>query len=64
MQSFAQELEINGRRVDGSDQVNSILALGASSILGRRTLLSVSAGIGLTEESPDYSVFVSLPMRF
>jgi len=64
VQSFAQEFEINGNRVDGSDQVNSILALGASSILGRRTLLSVSAGIGLTEESPDYTVFVSLPMRF
>lgn len=63
-QRYSQELAINGRRVAGSDQVSSFLALGASSILGRRTLLSVSLGIGLTEDSPDYSLSVSLPLRF
>lgn len=64
VQSFSGEVEINGRRIAGSDQVSSVLALGASSILGRRTLLSVSLGIGLTEDAPDYSVNLSLPMRF
>jgi hypothetical protein len=64
VQTFSQELEINGNRIAGSDQVSSVLALGASSILGRRTLFSVSLGIGLTEDAPDYSVNLSIPMRF
>ena len=64
VQSFSRELEINGERVAGSNQVDSILALGASSIIGRRTMLSVTAGIGLTKDAPDYTLSVSLPMRF
>ncbi|ADC61693.1 transporter [Allochromatium vinosum] len=64
VQSFKKELEINGDRIAGSDQVSSVLALGASSILGRRTLFSVSLGVGLTEDAPDYSLNLSLPMRF
>ncbi|MCK7580416.1 MAG: transporter [Chromatiales bacterium] len=64
VQSFKKELEINGNRIAGSDQVSSVLALGASSTFGRRTLFSVSLGVGLTEDAPDYSVNLSVPMRF
>jgi hypothetical protein len=63
-QSFANETEARGREVSGSDQVRSSLILGASSTLLPRMLLDVSAGIGLTEDAPDYSIAVALPIRF
>lgn len=32
-------------------------------ILGRGVLLQIHAGVGLTEDAPDYRIGVSLPMR-
>jgi hypothetical protein len=63
-QSFVDEAEFQGNRIRGSDFVSATLNLGASTILGARTLLDVGAGIGLTDESPDFTVQVSLPIRF
>ena len=63
-QSFIDEFEFQGQSINGSDQVQSILSLGAGVILGRNTLLSGNVGVGLTDDSPDYSVSVSLPIRF
>jgi hypothetical protein len=40
------------------------LTIGASSILGRGVFLDAALGIGLTDEAADYSVIVSLPIRF
>jgi hypothetical protein len=63
-QSFAGEVEVDGEEVDGSDQVSTSLIIGASSVLAPRVLLDITAGVGLTEDAPDYSVTVSLPIRF
>ena len=63
-QTFEQELKIGGTELEGSDARSSLLLFGASSVLGRRTLLSFNAGIGLTTDSPDYTLSFSLPMRF
>jgi hypothetical protein len=63
-QRYVNEYEVDGESVDGSDAVMATLSLGASSILGRGVLLDVEAGVGLTDDSPDYSVTVSLPVRF
>lgn len=63
-QNFANEFKLNGRSIPGSDQVSSLLVVGASSVLGRGVLLSVNAGVGLTDDAPDYFVGVSLPIRF
>jgi Putative MetA-pathway of phenol degradation len=63
-QSFVDEAEFQGNRLRGSDFVSATLNLGASTILGVRTLLDVGAEIGLTDESPDFTVQVSLPIRF
>jgi hypothetical protein len=63
-QTFSRELKVGGRLFPGSDQVSGILAVGASSVLGRGLLLSVNAGVGLTDDAPDYFVGVSLPIRF
>jgi hypothetical protein len=50
--------------VPGSDRHAAALAFGASSILGRGTLLSLSVLVGLTRDAPDYAVHLSLPIRF
>jgi hypothetical protein len=63
-QSFIDEFKVDGQSVDGSDQVQSVLTFGASAILGRNVLLDGAVGVGLTDDSPDYSVSISLPIRF
>jgi hypothetical protein len=63
-QTFAGTTELAGQTLSGSDQVSTSLVLGASSVLTPRILLDVTAGIGLTEDAPGYSISVSLPIRF
>jgi Putative MetA-pathway of phenol degradation len=63
-QSFIDQFKVGGQSINGSNRVESILSLGASSILGRNVLLDGSVGIGLTDDSPDYTVSISLPIRF
>ncbi len=63
-QTFINEIKLDGRTIKGSDQVVSSLVIGAASIFDRDFLFSVSGGIGLTEDSPDYFVNISTPMRF
>lgn len=63
-QSFTDDVRARGQVIDGTDETQATLAFGVSTVLSRNVLLSVSAGAGLTEESPDYFVGVSLPVRF
>jgi hypothetical protein len=63
-QNFVQDSKLNGKKQKGSDQVASVLNLGFSSILARNVLLQMVAGVGLTDDAPDYSVKLSLPIRF
>jgi hypothetical protein len=63
-QEFVQDSKLNGKKQKGSDQVASVLNLGFSSILTRNVLLQMVVGVGLTDDAPDYSVELSLPIRF
>lgn len=63
-QSFIDNAEIDGRVLNGTDQNQSVVVFGVSSILGRGVLLDVATGIGLTDDAPDYFIEVSLPIRF
>lgn len=63
-QSWARETEINGEEVKGSSSNSSQFLIGFSSSVSRRALLAFSAGIGLTDDAPDYSFNVSMPIRF
>jgi hypothetical protein len=63
-QSFGDEVEVAGQRIRGSDSVQSVLTFGASAILTRNVLVNGAVGVGLTDDSPDYSVSLSLPIRF
>ena len=63
-QSFGQAPILNGVTLTGANSVQSILVLGASSILGQGVLVNLQAGVGLTRDSPKYSVILSFPIRF
>jgi hypothetical protein len=63
-QTFVDDVRINNRVVEGSDQTQATIAAGVSTILTRNTLLALTAGAGLTDDSPDYFVLLSLPVRF
>ena len=61
--SYRDDLEVDGTKLDGTDENQATLSFGVSSILARGTLLNVTAGAGLTDDSPDYTVLLSLPIR-
>jgi hypothetical protein len=63
-QAFIQETKVNNVEVPGSDRVASVFTAGASSTIGRNLFFSVLGGVGLTEESPDYFLNVTIPLRF
>jgi hypothetical protein len=63
-QSFTNDIKVNGTTLNGTDQVNASVFIGASAIVAPRTLLDIQAGIGLTDDAPDYSVTISVPIRF
>ncbi len=63
-QVFGQESKINGQTSRGSSINSSQFLVGVSSSISRLALLSFSAGIGLTEDAPDYTFSFSLPIRF
>jgi hypothetical protein len=63
-QTFVEEVEIEGNRIRGSDQVMASLTLGAAAVLGRGLLVDLSADVGLTDDAPDYAISIGLPIRF
>jgi hypothetical protein len=62
--TFVDDVKVDGTTINDSNQVQGVLIVGASSILGRGVLLDVSGGIGLTNDAPDYFISLSLPIRF
>ena len=62
--AYQDETELSGREVAGSDRTIGTFVVGASTLLGPGTLLSLSAGIGLTDDADDFSITLSLPVRF
>jgi Putative MetA-pathway of phenol degradation len=63
-QTFADDTKVDGDTINGSDQVVGTFSIGAATILGRNTLLSITGEIGLTDAAPDYAIGASLPIRF
>ena len=63
-QQFTGKTQVSKTSLSGTDKVESILRVGATTVLGRNTLLDFSVGIGLTGDSPDYQVMLALPVRF
>lgn len=63
-QVFVDDLRVDGKEVPGTDATIGALEIGASTILGPGTLLDVAASVGVTDDAPDFTVRVALPIRF
>jgi hypothetical protein len=63
-QSYAGKFAFNGVGQRGTETLSSTFNVSASTILGPRLFFRVTAGIGLTEDAPDYRLVFSLPLRF
>lgn len=63
-QSFVNDFELNGKGLRGTDRTISVMNFGASTILGKGMFLDFTAGVGLTQDAPDYTVGTSLATRF
>lgn len=63
-QSFIGNTRAFNNSIPGSNTNISVFTFGASSIIGARLFFSTVAGIGLTKQSPDYFINVSIPLRF
>lgn len=62
--SRSGETSVNGAAVAGSNAVVGLFNTGFSFVLSPKALLGVEAGFGLTHNSPDFRLGVSLPIRF
>ena len=62
--AYQKETTLSGSIQEGSDRKIGSLIIGGSTIIGRRTLLNLSLGVGLTEDADDVSLSMSLPTRF
>jgi hypothetical protein len=58
------ETELSGTKIDGSGRTIGTFAVGGSTLLAPGTLLNLSLGIGLTDDADDFSISLSLPIRF
>jgi hypothetical protein len=58
---FTEKTEVNGLEIDGSDLVTASLGLGVTYGLSSRTSLDISVELGLSDDSPDFSIRVSTP---
>ncbi len=63
-QVFAQKTRVEGLKLPGSAQLSSMLTLGSTTSLGKRALVSVSLGVGLSRDAPNYTLGVAVPIRF
>jgi hypothetical protein len=63
-QDFVGKTDLHGRSVGGSEQTIGLLSLDAASLIGKGILVDVGVDIGLTQDAPDYTARVSLPIRF
>lgn len=62
--TFEDELEVNGLSLEGSETTLGQIQLGVGVLLSRNTFLNIFGSFGVTDDSPDAVLGVSLPVRF
>jgi hypothetical protein len=62
--AYRDESTLSGREIAGSDQAVGTFLVGGSTLLAPGMLLNLSTGIGLTDDADDFSITLSLPIRF
>ncbi len=63
-QSFVGNVKTRGSDIRGTDQTLGTMNFGISSIVGSAQFVNLTAGIGLTNAAPDYSVALAYTWRF
>ncbi len=61
---YQAETEFAGNRIEGSDRTLGSLVIGGSTLLAPGTLMNLTASFGLTDDADDFSLSVSIPLRF
>ena len=61
---FQSETRQSGVEVDASNRTAASFVTGGSTLLARGMLLNLSISIGLTDDADDFSIALSLPIRF
>lgn len=62
--AYQNETELAGSKIDGSERTIGSFVVGGSTLLAPGTLLNLSLGIGLTDDADDFSISLSLPIRY
>lgn len=62
--SFEDEFELNGTTIKGSGTTVGQVELGVGIVLTKDIFLTFNGAFGVTDDSPDVSLGVSLPIRF
>ncbi len=62
--AFEDELEVNGTEVSGSGATLGVVDLSTGIVLSRNVFLIFSSAFGITDDSPDLTLGMSLPIRF
>jgi hypothetical protein len=62
--SRAGRTKINGNAIPGSDPALATLQFGLATLVSRQSLLDIQLNVGLTPDSPNFALIVSLPIRF
>lgn len=62
--AYQDETEVAGNKIGGTDRTIGSFVVGGSTLIAPGTLLNLSAGIGLTDDADDFSIALSLPIRF
>lgn len=60
---FIDDTKFSNNQIDGNDITAISLGLGASVVISRDVLFSLTTGIGLSEYAPDYSVVLSASIQ-
>jgi hypothetical protein len=62
--AFEDEVAVNGTDVRGSSQTLGQVELTAGILLSRNVFLNLTGAFGITDDSPDVTLSMSLPVRF
>lgn len=62
-QKFYSRAKVEGEKLAETDVNTAMLLIGTSYALGSKTAVSLTLGIGLTEDSPDLQISLRMPIR-
>jgi hypothetical protein len=62
--AFEEEIRLNGARINGSGTTIGQVELGAGIVLTKDIFLTFNGAVGVTDDSPDFLLGASLPIRY